>query len=205
MKFKGIVLASIFIVGLSSCGNSKKQDNADQSKTIQVNTAKELTSEEITQRFDLSQDLLVDLMMDIPSSVYMREGEGQYSILYIPKTEEVHERYKDFDKKNNVKLSEDSLGNLYYDDAAVKKINWKIRTGLDLSDFDIIGRFIPAQYLAVNPVSTKGEYVVSMPYEMYLYKLENSEWKPIESTVVMDLGGYELYESLEKYRSLLGK
>lgn len=199
MKFKVFVFVGLLIFGFSSCNSEKKQSDP------QSNSVKELTKDQISKGFDLDKDLLVDLMMDIPSSVYIEEGDGQYSILYIPKTNEMLERYKNFDNKNNVKLTEDSLGNMYYDDATVKQIDGIIRSGLNLNDFYIVGRFVPSQFLHMDTASTKGEYAVSMPYEMSIYKLVDNKWEYVETTIIMDLKGYEKYETLSIYNSMFNK
>lgn len=198
MKVFNFLLISILCAFLMSCSTSAKK--AEQNQEV-----KELTQDEISEGFDLNKELLVDLMMDIPSSVYMQEGDGQYSILYIPKTNEISEKYKNFDKKNNVKLTEDSLGNMYYDDATVKEIDGILRSSLNPDDFYIVGRFVPSQFLNVDANSTKGEYAVSMPYEMHIYKLVDNNWEYIETTIIKDLNGYEKYETLDTYSSIFTK
>lgn len=197
MKFKEITLVcALILLGFTSCNNAKKQTVSES------NQVKELSQDEIANGFDLKRELLVDLMMDIPSSVYMEEEKGQYSILYIPKSKEVSEKYKNFDNKNHVKLTEDSLGNMYYDDATVKKIDGILRSGLNLDNFHIIGRFVPSQFLHADKTSTKGEYAVSMPYEMHIYKYADNKWEYIETTMIMDLKAYEKYETLDTYTTM---
>lgn len=100
-----IVIIAISLFLFLSCSDGKKEKQG-------TGTANEAI-EKITAGFDLHKELAVDLMMDIPSSIYMKEGEGQYSILYIPKTDEVLEKYKNFDEKNNIAISTDSVGNLF--------------------------------------------------------------------------------------------
>ncbi|MBK5719808.1 hypothetical protein JGH11_02860 [Dysgonomonas sp. Marseille-P4677] len=198
MKVFNVLLSSVLCIVLVSCNGASKKEVGNE-------PVKELSQNEISNGFDLDKELLVDLMMDIPASVYMKEGEGQYSILYIPKTKEILERYKNFEEKNGVKLSEDSLGNMYYDDVTVKKIDGLLRSGMNSNDFYIIGRFIPSQFLQVDATSTKGEYAVSMPYEMHIYKYTDNKWEYIETTMIMDLTGYEKYETLETYNSMFNK
>ncbi len=191
-----IVIIAISLFLFLSCSDGKKEKQG-------TGTANEAI-EKITAGFDLHKELAVDLMMDIPSSIYMKEGEGQYSILYIPKTDEVLEKYKNFDEKNNIAISTDSVGNLFYSDEMSKKIDEIIRSGLNIKDFCIIGRFIPSQYLKIDNTSAKGEYSVSMPYEMQVYKLIGNEWQLANQVVISDFSGYDHYESIKTYRDLLG-
>ncbi|MDH6307829.1 hypothetical protein M2451_000278 [Dysgonomonas sp. PFB1-18] len=193
---KKIVVVAISLLLFLSCSDGKKgkQEKGTANEAI----------EKITAGFDLHKELAVDLMMDIPSSIYMKEGEGQYSILYIPKTEEVLEKYKNFDQKNNITISADSTGNLFYSDEMSRKTDEIIRSSLNIKDFCIIGRFIPSQYLKIDHTSTKGEYSISMPYEMQIYKLIGNEWQLANQVVISDFSGYDHYESIKTYRDLLG-
>ncbi|WP_029904062.1 hypothetical protein [Prevotella sp. 10(H)] len=198
MKIFRFILAGFLILTLATCSNKKKTDTPD---TI----IKELSQDEITKGFDIYQDLMIDLMMDIPSATYKKDNEGQYSILFIPKSEEQLEKYKDFDKKHSIELSKDLSGNLYYDDATFEKINKILRADLNIKDFNIIGRYIPYHFLVIDTDSPKGEYSVSMPYEMKIYKLTDNKWEYIETTLITDIVKYEEYESLSKYENLLNK
>lgn len=92
-KFTFIIYLAISLI---SCNNKNKENNESTPAEQCFN------DEEIINNFDLNKSLLIDLMMEIPSAVYTIEGKGQYSILYVPKTNEGVLKYKDFEKKNNI-------------------------------------------------------------------------------------------------------
>jgi hypothetical protein len=144
-------------------------------------------------------------MMEIPSAVYTVEGKGQYSILYVPKTDKGVLKYKDFEKKNNIQLIKDSLGNLFYDDETARKIDEILRKDLDIKDFCLFGRYIPAQYLVADTLSSKGDYSVTIPYEMLIYKLEGQKWLQVKQVVISDIMNYDYYETLSTYRKMMEK
>jgi len=181
-----------------SCNSAEKKNNNTEVKEFKM-----LTQEEVIKGFDLHQSLSISLMMDIPESTYVRENEGQYTILYIPKTKKALEQYKDFDNKNHIKLSSDNSGNSYYDENAQKKINQIIRESLSIKDFCIIGRYIPYYFLTKDSTSVEPVYSVMIPYEMQIYKLESNEWKHLQNARVSDFTGIEHYETLSTYEKFL--
>ena len=195
-KFTFIISISLAI-GLISCNNKNKQTSEP------TPSDKGFNDEEIANNFDLNKGLLIDLMMDIPSAVYTVEGKGQYSILYVPKTDEGILKYKDFEKKNNIQLIKDSLGNLFYDDETAKNIDELLRKDLDIKDFCLFGRYIPAQYLIADTLSAKGDYSVTIPYEMLIYKREGQKWSQLKQVVVSDIMNYDYYETLSTYQKLM--
>lgn len=199
MKLLKFTLIISLAIGIISCSNKSKQSEESAPEEQGFN------SEEIVKGFDLNEELLIDLMMNIPSAVYTVEGKGQYSILYVPKTDEGALKYKDFEKKNNIQLIKDSLGNLFYDDKTADKINEILRKDLDDKDFCLFGRFIPAQYLIADSLSTKGDYSVTIPYEMLIYKREGDKWLELKQVIVSDITSYDYYETLSTYRKLMEK
>lgn len=194
--FKFTFIISLAI-GLISC-NNKNKENTESAVAEQG-----FNDEEIINNFDLNKSLLIDLMMEIPSAVYTIEGKGQFSILYVPKTDEGVLKYKDFEKKNNIQLIKDSQGNLFYDDETAKNIDEILRKDLDIEDFCLFGRYIPAQYLIADTLSNKGDYSVTIPYEMLIYKREGQKWSQLKQVVVSDIMNYDYYETLSTYQKLM--
>ncbi|MDR1504091.1 MAG: hypothetical protein LBT43_16715 [Prevotella sp.] len=194
--FKFTFIISLAI-GVISC-NNKNKENTESAVAEQG-----FNDEEIINNFDLNKSLLIDLMMEIPSAVYTIEGKGQYSILYVPKTDEGVLKYKDFEKKNNIQLIKDSQGNLFYDDETAKSIDEILRKDLDIKDFCLFGRYIPAQYLIADTLSAKGDYSVTIPYEMLIYKHEDQKWSQLKQVVVSDIMNYDYYETLSTYQKLM--
>ncbi|MDR1882416.1 MAG: hypothetical protein LBR26_06490 [Prevotella sp.] len=199
MKLIKFTFTLFLATGLISCNNKSKQNNESASGKQGFN------HEEITMDFDLSKGLLIDLMMNIPSAVYTNEGKGQYSILYVPKTKEGTEKYKDFENKNNIRLIKDSSGNLFYDVKTAEKIDEILRKDMDINDFCLFGRYIPAQYLVADTLSAKDDYSITMPYEMLIYKLNGNEWKLLKQVVITDIMNYDYYQTLSTYQKLMEK
>ncbi|NDV94053.1 hypothetical protein D0T84_03855 [Dysgonomonas sp. 521] len=192
-------IISVFILLLMfSCNQADKKKG-----NIEVKEFKMLTQEEVIEGFDLYRTMSVNLMMDIPEATYVKENEGQYSILYIPKNKEALERYKDFDRKNNIKLSTDAAGNSYYDEATQKQIDQLIREKLSIKDFCIIGRYIPHHFLAKDTASSQPVYSIIIPYEMQIYKLDCNEWKHLQNAKILDFTGVDHYQTLSTYDELL--
>lgn len=181
-----------------SCNQADKNKN-----NVEIKEFKILTQEEVIKGFDLHRTMSINLMMDIPEETYVKEDEGQYSILYIPKNKEALERYKDFDNKNNIKLSTDSAGNSYYDMDTQKKIDHLIREKLSLKDFCIIGRYIPHHFLTKDTTSSQPVYSVIIPYEMQIYKLDSNKWEHLQNAKILDFTGVDHYETLSTYDELL--
>jgi len=197
MKLFKFTFIIYLVISLISCNNKNKENNESAPAEQCFN------DEEIINNFDLNKSLLIDLMMEIPSAVYTIEGKGQYSILYVPKTNEGVLKYKDFEKKNNIQLIKDSQGNLFYDDETAKKIDEILRKDLDIEDLCLFGRYIPAQYLIADTLSFKGDYSVTIPYEMLIYKREGQEWNQLKHVVVSDIMNYDYYETLTTYQKLM--
>lgn len=181
-----------------SCNQADKNKN-----NVEIKEFKILTQEEVIKGFDLHRTMSINLMMDIPEETYVKEDEGQYSILYIPKNKEALERYKDFDNKNNIKLSTDSAGNSYYDADTQKKIDHLIREKLSMKDFCIIGRYIPHHFLTKDTTSSQPVYSVIIPYEMQIYKLDSNKWEHLQNAKILDFTGVDHYETLSTYDELL--
>jgi hypothetical protein len=196
--FKFTFIISLAI-GLISCNNQNKKNSESAPENQSLN------DEEIIHNFDLNKGLLIDLMMDIPSTVYTIEGKGQYSILYVPKTDEGVLKYKDFEEKNNIQLIKDSQGNLFYDEETAKKIDEILRKDIDIKDFCLFGRYIPTRYLIADTLSSKGDYSVTIPYEMLIYKREGQKWLQMKQVVVSDIMNYDYYETLSTYRKMMEK
>lgn len=194
------VIFLLLLLLMFSCNNANKKDN---NIDVELKQFTILTQEEVIKGFDLHQNLSISLMMDIPESTYVKEDEGQYTILYIPKTKEALEKYKDFDNRNNIKLSTDSSGNLYYDQDTQKNINNIIRKSLSIKDFCIIGRYIPHHFLKKDTTASEPLYSVIIPYEMQIYKLESNEWKHLLNARISDFTGIEHYETVGTYEELL--
>lgn len=181
-----------------SCNQADKNKN-----NVEIKEFKILIQEEVIKGFDLHRTMSINLMMDIPEETYVKEDEGQYSILYIPKNKEALERYKDFDNKNNIKLSTDSAGNSYYDMDTQKKIDHLIREKLSMKDFCIIGRYIPHHFLTKDTTSSQPVYSVIIPYEMQIYKLDSNKWEHLQNAKILDFTGVDHYERLSTYDKLL--
>lgn len=187
-----------FLALMFSCNTEKKQKPDLNIKEVTV-----LSENEIIEGFDLDHELSISPMMDVPSSLYVKEDKGQYSVLYIPKTKEVLEKYQDFDKKYNIQLSgnQDEAG--AYSEESLKKINQIIRKDMAIQDYYVIGRYIPNYYLHKDTTFVITQYNVNIPCEMQIYKLVGDKWEFIESARILDLAGLGKYETLSTYTDLL--
>lgn len=181
-----------------SCNKENKK-----SPDVNIKELKMLAQEEIIAGFDIHRELSVNPLMDIPFSTYVKENEGQYSILYIPKTEEIRAKYQDFDKKNDIQLTVDSDGTEYYSEESLKKVNQILRNEIKIQDFCIIGRYIPYYYLHKDTTSAKPEYNINIPCEMQIYKLTSNEWELVESAKILDISSLGKYETLSTYNDFL--
>jgi hypothetical protein len=195
MKINLFILLALLMF---SCNKENKK-----SPDVNIKELKMLAQEEVIAGFDIHRELSVNPLMDIPFSTYVKENEGQYSILYIPKTREIRDKYQDFDKKNSIQLSTEPDGTEYYSEESLRKINQIIREEMKIQDFCIIGRYIPYYCLQKDTTSTKPEYSVNIPYEMQIYKLISNEWELIESAKILDISGVGKYETLITYNDFL--
>jgi len=183
---------------LFSCNNNGKKTEGGNSADLN-----KFAQNQIIKGFDLHDRLGINIMMDIPFSVYVKIDAGQFSVMYLPKEKEALVKYKDFDKKNGIVLPKDSVGNEYYDENAKVKIDKVLRSDLKPDDFYIIGRYIPYKYLIEDIMQEEGNFNVSIPYEMQVYLFKDNKWQLLRQVVITDLLNYEHYESLDTYYNMV--
>lgn len=173
MKIKRTFIILAVIIFQTSCS---QPDKTTLEGIEGLNTLPNNYFFELVNRFPLKSDLVKE--------------KGQFMVCYLPQTTAEKEYWEDFLIKEKIspqfryKGIDDSY---YYTQEDLKKINILLKNRVEqhLSDYKLIGRYTPAQYLE-KIEGEEGIYVCKYPSQVYYYIKKNDQWKFIKKVEVKD-------------------